>query len=115
MQMQPCDVFDRLSILMLHILHGNADVSDEYDAIMKEAVRLDPVMSEFVQLFAFNRAIWRLESDLRQGKEGRLSKDEIADRAIKIRDLNKGRCAAKEGITKLLGGYAQKKIDHASA
>lgn len=115
MNMQPCDVLDRLTIVMLHILHGNDEVADEYTELVKEAMRLDPVIGEFIRLFAYNRAIWRLESDLRRGKDGDLSKDEIADRAIKIRDHNKERVAAKDRVAKLLGGFSQKKVDHASA
>jgi len=113
--MQPADVMDRLTILLLHLLHGNDSVEKEYLAVLAEAKRIDPGVWEFIALFTHNSAIWKLESAIRQGKEDSLAKDEIGARALEIRDLNRRRCAVKNLITERLGGFQQAKTDHASA
>ncbi len=67
------------------------------------------------RLSIVNLKIWHLESDIRLGKENKLSKEEIADNALAIRDLNKERIELKNAINELFSkGYREVKVNHAS-
>lgn len=58
--------------------------------------------------------IWKLESDLRNGLEKIFSNDEIADRALRIRDLNKTRIQTKNLIAVKYKFPIEVKHEHAS-
>lgn len=113
--MPPAEVMDRLSITLLHILNGNLAVEQEYRALLEEAKRLNPTLGLFIKLFSYNRAIWGLEADIRNGKENEMPMAQIGERALQIRNLNRGRVEAKNEIANALGGYQIVKVQHASA
>lgn len=114
MNVQPADIFDRTTILMQHLILDNKAVEPEYQSYLEEMERISPVTYCFIQLFAFNRAIWKLEEDIRAGKESKLGIEEVGQRALKIRDLNKRRIKLKNDVAQLLGGFQQVKLNHAS-
>lgn len=58
--------------------------------------------------------IWELESDIRKGLEKIFSNDEIADRTLRIRDLNKSRIQTKNLIAVKYKFPIEVKHDHAS-
>ncbi len=58
--------------------------------------------------------IWELESDIRKGLEKIFSNDEIADRTLRIRDLNKSRIETKNAIALKYKFPKEVKHDHAS-
>lgn len=113
--MQPADVLDRLSIVMLHIIHGNEDVMPEYGALLGEVERLDPTLADFIRLLVANGNVWKLESAIRRGKEGEMSLEEIGRRALAIREFNRFRVSLKDALSKTMGGFRHVKTDHASA
>jgi hypothetical protein len=115
LRMQPADVLDRLSIIMLHIIHGNEDVLPEYGALLGEVERLDPTLADFVRLLVANGNVWKLESAIRKGMDGELGLEEVGRRALKIREFNKFRVGLKDSLSKTLGGFRHVKTDHASA
>lgn len=116
LHVQPADILDRLSILLLHRLKGG-DVEatgPEFLSFSQAAGGLTPVLEEFLVLVEVNGRIWDLESDIRKGREGLLGLEEIGQRALAIRDLNKRRIEAKNRIMIRLGGFVHVKTDHAS-
>lgn len=67
------------------------------------------------RLSIINLKIWHLEEQIRAGKEGELTKEDICDRAIKIRTLNNERIALKNAINEDFGeGFEEVKVNHAS-
>lgn len=111
MKVQPADIVDRYSILLLKSKHG-IDVNDELDAYEME---LNNDFREYVSdLEEINGRIWELESDIRNGKEGKLGLEEVGRRALAIRDLNNKRIKIKNNISKKYGGFEEIKINHAS-
>lgn len=112
--MQPADVLDRLSILILHRCRGDLKGTlPEYHAILNEATRLNDVLGDFVELLDTNRQIWDLEAAIRNGEE--LPLEEVGRRALEIRKLNGLRVNIKNQIMILMGGFIHVKVDHASA
>ena len=112
------EMIDRLTILLLKQAHG-ALVEDELRVYAEGLCEDDLwgkawVQKEFLELFFVNAAIWQLEWQVRQGREGELSLEEIGRRALAIRDLNAQRVAAKNRLASATGGYREQKIDHAS-
>lgn len=66
------------------------------------------------KLYTIHKAIWDLESAVRQGK---LDGDEmeVGRRAIQIRNYNKQRVAIKNELNRFLGeGFQEQKKDHIS-
>lgn len=51
------------------------------------------------ELLLTNAAIWKLEADIRLGKEGELGLEEVGRRAIAIRDINRRRWQYKNHIS----------------
>ena len=69
------------------------------------------------KLFIVDMKIWSLEADIREGKEAKLSLEEVGKRALKIRDLNKHRIDLKNTINKRFDSdnfYEEIKIKHVS-
>jgi hypothetical protein len=100
MKLSNGEFLDKLSILILRVVNGDtpADLIDylrEFNN--KDAKRL-------VDLIEINNKIWKLESDIRLGKEGKLSMADVGRRALQIRDHNKIRVLLKN----------ETKINHAS-
>jgi hypothetical protein len=65
-------------------------------------------------LYKINGEIWKLESDIRRGKEGELGLEEVGRRALAIRDINNKRISTQNGLIEKLGGYKNIKGQHAS-
>lgn len=107
MMLQKSDILDKISILILKVIH-DVGVSDELLELLSDFMPQQDAMV-FVDLLLINSKIWNLEADIRQGKE--LSLEEIGKRALAIRDINKKRIAVKNTLSK----YKEIKIDHASA
>lgn len=110
----PGEVADRLTILCLKASHG-VDVKGELERYEREArlLRIKPEMIE--KLHEVNHSIWKLEYDIRLGKEGKLGLEEVGRRALKIRDFNKVRIELKNRISRSFpDSYMETKVDHAS-
>ena len=113
------DLIDRFSILRLKIrlLPQDDKIQEEYDLFLSAINSFsDPRADDWIKdMTAINERIWHLESDIRQGKEKKLGLLEVGRRALAIRDINKERIEYKNTITRLVGGFEEKKVDHASA
>jgi hypothetical protein len=113
MKVQKGDVFDRLSILILKLIHGAeiSGIKDELSELLLEFQVSNLKEAEsFINLLNINSNIWNLESDIRKGKEGELGLEEVGRRALTIRDLNKERISYKNSISQ----YQEVKIEHIS-
>jgi len=80
-------------------------------------VSLEINLADLIErLFIVSHRIWALEDEIRQGGEGKYSKEEIGRRALLIRDFNKERLAYKNAINKIEEKYfPDVKVDHRSA
>jgi hypothetical protein len=115
MKIQLADILDRMSIVMLYKIHGAGHVVEEYTALLEEIARDYKLLADFIQLLSANSEVWKLESDIRKGKEGEMTLEEIGRRALQIRDHNKCRVYIKDQIAQSDGGFRHIKHDHASA
>jgi hypothetical protein len=118
MKMPASEIADRFTILLLKVGHG-APATEEVTAYARacdeDGLRTLPGGMELLtELFMHNAAIWQLETQVRQGKEGELGLEEVGRRALAIRDLNAKRIAAKNRIAELTNGFREVKIAHAS-
>jgi len=76
---------------------------------------IDQVEEWHKELYETNGKMWDLEADIRGGKEGTMSLEEVGKRAIEIRNFNGVRVAIKSKIVETIGmGYKDIKINHAS-
>ncbi len=123
MKISLADLTARYSILKLKVEHG-----------IKRAVReLVPVMAAMMEaageagmsyteiggyvnrLYEVNGEIWKLEADIRAGREHKFSFQEIGRRALAIRDKNRIRVAIKNELIEVAGdGFPDIKRQHAS-
>ena len=121
--MSVADIADRFSILVLKNARSGvcAEELKEYVTAMWECLRNQSNTEE--ALFTFtavcllievNASIWDLEADIRAGKEGDLTREEVGTRALRIRDLNKKRIALKNNIAVVMRQPTETKINHAS-
>jgi hypothetical protein len=124
MRVPLAELCDRYTIVKLKLEHDLSDALPEFIAVcaamMEEAACLGVsyrVLTRYLnRLREVNAAIWRLESDLRRGREHLLGVEEVGRRAIRIRDFNRERVAVKNAIIVRTGqGFADFKVDHASA
>lgn len=117
MIMSTADLIDRYTILLLKADRiGGPEIEEELE-VFEEDVRRCPInITKYInELHAVNSTIWHLEADLRAGREGKLTLEEIGRRAIQIRDYNKKRLAIKNAITEQFkDGYKEVKKDHVS-
>lgn len=120
MDMYIGEYVDRLSI---HIHKCQKIGPEAYPEFIKYAEKffLEINVSDFNEaikglrtLYQINGEIWKLESDLRQGKEGKLSLEECGRRAIAIRNWNNKRIAEQDRLIDLFGGFKNIKKDHIS-
>jgi hypothetical protein len=112
MEMPLADIADRLSILFLKFAHG-MDVKDEMIMYSNE-YKIHDHSEDFYELLKVNSEIWNLEADIRKGKEGEFTLEEIGRRAIEIRNLNRVRVDIKNKIAKSVGQFEERKVNHAS-
>jgi len=118
MKMPASELADRLTIVLLKVGHG-MPMADELDAYARACdeeglIGFPGFMALFAELFMYNAGIWQLEWQVRQGKEGELSMEEVGRRALEIRNWNAKRIDAKNRIAALTGGFREMKIDHVS-
>jgi len=110
------DILDRVSILRLKLKNSNCLSDDERNIIQDELQELSKEIKEeheatLEKLYYINGMIWKLESDIRSGKEGELGLEEVGRRALMIRDFNKVRISIKNSMN---DRFKEIKIDHAS-
>ena len=69
------------------------------------------------QLKDANMTVWNAESDLRRGRDGEMTMEEVGRRCLVARDANKYRVAAKNIMCELAGegNWKDIKTNHASA
>lgn len=110
MEMPLSDVYDRLSILLLKYMHDPLpEITEELEYYLEEGFYLD---IRFAKLLSINFEIWQLESEIRRGAQ--LDLGEVGRRAIAIRNWNRERVRIKNEISAEVGGFQERKIDHAS-
>lgn len=109
------EVADLASIALLKCVQGENTVELQRFLDCLELFVGGSLVVEFRKLLAINQQIWKLESDIRQGKEANISLEEIGRRALKIRDFNNHRVGLKNRINYITGSeYHERKVDHAS-
>lgn len=122
MQMFLSDMIDRLTILYLKVDHGEyalvTQLEDFIIGVAEKVSKYDTATRKEIldlknSLFLSNRNIWNLESDIRQGKEGKLGIEEVGKRAIQIREFNKERVRLKNEIEKAAAIW-DVKLEHGS-
>lgn len=75
----------------------------------------EQVKEWFSELYKANAKVWDLESQVRNGKDGRLSLEKVGKYAVEIKGRNKERIQIKNKIIEVTGqGYKEIKVDHAS-
>src|SRR3990167_10255047 len=96
------DALDRLSILTRKIYFGDEDSISEH-RYLEQSLRAYGINGKLVtnvmRIIQANIEIWNLENDIRNGGEKKFSVEEIALRAIRIRDINKKRIEYKNKLT----------------
>ena len=112
------DLIDKLSILTRKIYFGSEDSISEH-RFLEQGLSAYGVNGKLVtnvmRIMQINAEIWNLENEIRNGGEAKFSLEEIAKRAIKIRDLNKKRIEYKNKLTSLhKHGYDESKVHHRS-
>ena len=120
MEMTIGEFIDRISIQ----LHKSEKIGEESypefvhlteELLLKTPVEnFEEVIKSIRELYQINGEIWKLESDLRQGREGNLGLKEIGKRAIEIRNWNNKRIAEQNRLIDIFGGFKNIKKDHAS-
>ena len=113
MKMPASEVADRFTILLLKVGHGVA-VADELMLFAAACDEEGLTAEVLADLFLRNAAIWQLEAQVRQGKEGELGLEEVGRRALAIRNINAERIAVKNRIAEVTQGFREVKIAHAS-
>lgn len=108
------EMADRLSIAILKDIRTENDMSEEIIAYREELKHYE-CENYIHKLIEVNGKIWDLEADIRAGREGSMSLEEVGRRAIAIRELNKIRVGYKnELVEKFREGFKDIKINHGS-
>lgn len=110
------DVLDKLSILTRKIYYGEDDAISEHRYLERglEAYGIDgKVVTNIIRLTQMNFEIWNLENEIRKGGEDKFTLQEIGERALKIRDLNRKRVQYKNKLNEL-SGFREVKVNHRS-
>lgn len=120
MEMSFGEYIDRLSIQLHKIQKIGLECYPEFIHLIQELLLETPeynfkeVIKGFRNLYKLNGEIWKLESDLRRGKEKQLGMAVVGKRAIEIRNWNNKRIAEQNRLNKLFGGFLNIKKDHIS-
>jgi hypothetical protein len=110
------ELVDRYVIALLKF-HKTQENREELDFYIDQLCSYDlkKIQTDLDQLYQVHSTIWSLESQLKSGREGELSLEEIGQRAITIRDWNRKRIALKNSIADALGcDIREIKRNHAS-
>lgn len=114
------EFIDRISIQLHKVQKIGPESYPEFVKLVEELLLETPsenfeeVIKGLRKLYDINGEIWKLESDLRQGKEKKLGLREVGKRAILIRDKNNKRIAEQNRLIEIFGGFKNIKKDHAS-
>ena len=112
------DAVDKMSILTRKIYFGDLDSVSEHRHLeysMGAYGLHGKVVTAVMFLMMLNTEIWNLENEIRNGGESKFSKEEIAERAIKIRDINRKRVEYKNKLNELdKHSFIEKKLRHRS-
>ena len=112
------DIIDKITILTRKIYYGEEEAIQEFnyltDALTRSGID-GSFLAASIRLAQINFEIWNRENDLRQGREGNFSDEEIACRCIEIRDLNRKRVRYKNEINRMSDmGFREFKVKHRS-
>jgi hypothetical protein len=110
------ELVDRLAIAEVKFKRTKAN-EEELLWYMNQAMRVDLtlIIDEYQDLKCIHNEIWKLESELKAGRESELSLEELGRRAIAIRDHNNKRVALKNIIAERLNCPVREiKKDHLS-
>ena len=120
MEMTIGEFIDRISIL----LHKAQKIGEEsYPEFVKYAEEFllelpaedfVELMKGFRELYRINGEIWKLEFDIRRGKEEELGIEVVGKRALEIRGWNHKRIAEQNRLIEVFGGFKNIKKDHLS-
>ena len=119
MQVTLAEMIDRYSIVTLKVenLPENVECRAELATLENEIRQhnFPQVLDWFSRLYDTNSRIWKLEADIRNGRDGLLGLEEVGRRAIQIRDINSERIAIKNEINKVTkSGFQEIKVNHGS-
>jgi|WetSurMetagenome_2_1015567.scaffolds.fasta_scaffold25699_3 hypothetical protein len=107
------ELVDRKTILTLKLKHATKperfqqEFDDISNAIEKHGFEDKKLLAKLLKI---NEKIWDLEYDIRKGKEGQFTFEEIGRRALLIRDYNKKRIAIKNQVAKMAGQFREYKV-----
>lgn len=110
------ELIDRLAIAEVKFQRTSAN-EEELTWYQNQALHIDTskIVDEYKNLKQIHNEIWKLESELKSGREDELSLEEIGRRAIAIRDHNNKRVALKNLIAEKLNCPVREiKKDHLS-
>lgn len=116
------DVIDRWTILKMKVKFDPIvapDLMVHQGVVM--ASMTPELLNQVVDVAQANARIWEQEAGIRKEYEadsasiGKLSLEEIGRRALRIRELNADRIAAKSAIDAARGDCTDRKFDHVSA
>lgn len=119
-----CELCDRYTIAQLK-MERLPDSEIDKDGLRRQLAYYEkgidrslPGMPDLLcNLLEINSYIWDAEAAIRQGLDTNLGLDEIGNRALRIRDLNRMRITIKNQITQLAGqpDFVDCKMNHASS
>lgn len=121
MEMNLGEFLDRMSIVIHKAQKIGSESYPEFIKFCEEFLLETPtknfeeIIKALRELYEINGEIWKLESDIRKGKEKELGLQEVGRRALAIRDWNSKRVAVQNKIAKKFGGFKNIKKDHRSA
>lgn len=114
------DLIDKLSILSRKIYFGEEVAISEHrhiENLLTESDLPGKLITNTIRLTQMNIEIWNLEHEMRKVQEGsgKFTYEEIGQRAVKIRDLNRKRIEYKNLVNDLCGNmFRETKINHLS-
>jgi len=114
------EFLDRLSIQLHKVQKIGSESYPEFVKYIEEFLleipseNFEEIIKGFRELYKFNGEIWKLESDIRKGKEKELGLEEVGRRALKIRDWNNKRIAVQNKLIEKFGGFKNIKKNHRS-
>lgn len=123
MEIAKSELLDRISILTHKTQKIGPEIYPEYVKLTNELLfnfpleNIEEAIKGIRKLYELNGEIWKLEFDIRRGKEKQLGLTEVGRRAIAIRGWNGKRISEKNRLNKVFGEdeFMDIKKDHASA
>lgn len=112
------EFLDRTSILLHKCQKIGESSYPEFIRYMEELLLKLPekdfpeMIRTFRKLYKINGKMWKLEFDIRMGKEKELGFEEMGKRALQIRNLNNERIETQNEIIKKFGGYTNPNVGY---